>query len=46
VDELTPKAVSLGAKLVKPPYKTYYNWYQAVLLDPEGNVFRINHMME
>ena len=45
VDELTPKAVSLGAKLVKPPYKTYYNWYQAVLLDPEGNVFRINHML-
>ncbi len=46
VDRMTPKAVSLGAKLVKPPYKTYYNWYQAVLLDPEGNVFRINHMME
>jgi predicted enzyme related to lactoylglutathione lyase len=46
VDRLTPKAVVLGAKLVKPPYKTYYNWYQAVLLDPEGNVFRINHMLE
>jgi predicted enzyme related to lactoylglutathione lyase len=46
VDRLTPKAVSLGAKLMKPPYKTYYNWYQAVLLDPEGNVFRINHMLE
>jgi hypothetical protein len=29
---------------VKPPYTTYYNWYQAVLLDPEGNVFRINKM--
>ncbi|MCF5826706.1 glyoxalase, partial [Pseudomonas syringae] len=25
-------------------YLTYYNWYQAVLLDPEGNVFRINYM--
>jgi len=46
VDQMVPKAVSLGAKLVKAPYKTYYNWYQAVLLDPEGNVFRINHMME
>ncbi len=46
VDRMTPKAVSLGAQLVKPPYKTYYNWYQAVLLDPEQNVFRINHMME
>lgn len=46
VDRLTPKAVALGAQLVKPPYKTYYNWYQAVLLDPEQNVFRINHMLE
>ncbi len=39
VDRMTPKAVSLGAKLVKPPYKTYYNWYQAVLLDPEQKRF-------
>lgn len=46
VDRLTPKAVALGAQLVKPPYKTYYNWYQAVLLDPEQNVFRINHMLD
>ena len=46
VDRMTPKAVSLGAQLIKPPYKTYYNWYQAVLLDPEQNVFRINHMLE
>jgi predicted enzyme related to lactoylglutathione lyase len=46
VDRLTPKAVSLGAQLVKPPYTTYYNWYQAVLLDPEQNVFRINHILE
>ena len=46
VNRMTPKAVSLGAQLIKEPYKTYYNWYQAVLLDPEQNVFRINHMME
>lgn len=46
VDRMTPKAVSLGAQLIKEPYKTYYNWYQAVLLDPEQNVFRINHMMD
>lgn len=44
VDRMVPIAVRLGAKLVKPPYTTYYNWYQAVLLDPEGNVFRINKM--
>jgi uncharacterized glyoxalase superfamily protein PhnB len=46
VDRLVPVAVANGATLVKPPYKTYYNWYQAVLLDPEENVFRINHMLE
>jgi predicted lactoylglutathione lyase len=46
VDRMTPQAVSLGAKLVKAPYKTYYNWYQSVLLDPEGNVFRINRMLD
>ena len=45
VDAAVPVAVAAGATLIKPPYVTYYNWYQAVLLDPEGNVFRINHMM-
>jgi predicted enzyme related to lactoylglutathione lyase len=45
VDRLTPVAVAAGATLVKPPYRTYYGWYQAVLLDPEQNVFRINHML-
>ncbi|MEH3085216.1 MAG: VOC family protein [Xylophilus ampelinus] len=44
VDRMVPVAVSHGAQLVKPPYATYYGWYQAVLLDPEGNVFRINFM--
>ncbi|WP_343590690.1 VOC family protein [Paracidovorax wautersii] len=45
VDHRVPMAVAAGATLVKPPYETYYHWYQAVLLDPEGNVFRINHML-
>jgi predicted lactoylglutathione lyase len=45
VDRLTPVAVAKGARLMKPPYKTYYNWYQSVLLDPEENVFRINKML-
>lgn len=45
VDRLVPVAVENGATLIKPPYLTYYNWYQAVLLDPEQNVFRINHML-
>lgn len=46
VDRMVPLAVARGATLVKAPYKTYYNWYQAVLFDPEGNVFRINRMLE
>jgi len=45
VDRMVPVALASGATLVKPPYVTYYNWYQSVLLDPEGNVFRINFMM-
>ncbi|EGD60756.1 hypothetical protein Y88_1837 [Novosphingobium nitrogenifigens DSM 19370] len=44
VEERTAAAVGEGATLVKPPYETYYGWYQSVLLDPEGNVFRINVM--
>ena len=45
VDRLVPLALAAGATLVKAPYRTYYNWYQAVLLDPEQNVFRINFML-
>jgi Glyoxalase-like domain len=45
VDRMVPVAVAAGATLIKPPYETYYHWYQAVLLDPEQNVFRINYMM-
>jgi predicted enzyme related to lactoylglutathione lyase len=45
VDRLVPVAAARGAVVVKPPYRTYYDWYQAVLLDPEKNVFRINHML-
>ncbi|MCF5706960.1 glyoxalase [Pseudomonas syringae] len=45
VDRLVPLAVEQGATLIKEPYLTYYNWYQAVLLDPERNVFRINFML-
>ncbi len=45
VDSRVPVALAAGATLVKAPYETYYHWYQAVLLDPEGNVFRINYML-
>lgn len=46
VDRMVPIAVEAGAALIKAPYVTYYDWYQSVLLDPEGNVFRINFMMK
>jgi hypothetical protein len=45
VDRLTQEAVGSGARLVKEAGITSYGWYQSVLLDPEGNVFRINKML-
>ena len=45
VDEIVEKARNLGATVIKMPYKTYYNWYQAVLLDPEDNCFRVNKIL-
>jgi hypothetical protein len=46
VDEATELAANLGAAIRKPPYQTYYNAYQVVLLDLEGNVFRLNHYLD
>jgi len=45
VDAAVARAASAGARVVKAPYVTYYNSYQAVLADPEGNVFRVNHRL-
>jgi predicted enzyme related to lactoylglutathione lyase len=45
VERLIAAATAAGAVLVKEPYETGYGWYQAVLTDPEGNVFRINHIL-
>ncbi|KIG01658.1 Glyoxalase-like domain containing protein [Burkholderia sp. MR1] len=45
VDKLVPIALEAGATLIKAPDETYYHWYQAVLLDPESNVFRINTVL-
>ena len=42
VKVLTEKAVAAGAVCAKEPYTTYYGAHQSVLLDPEGNAFRIN----
>lgn len=45
VDAIARDAVVHGGTIIKPPYETYYNGWQAVLADPEQNVFRINHRM-
>jgi uncharacterized glyoxalase superfamily protein PhnB len=43
VTAATDRAVDNGARLLHEPYETYYNAWQSVLADPDGNVFRINH---
>lgn len=43
VERLVAKALERGAQLLHEPYATYYGAWQAVLADPDGNVFRINH---
>lgn len=45
VDELADRCASLGGRICKPPYVTYYSARQAVLADPEGNIFRVNHRL-
>jgi predicted enzyme related to lactoylglutathione lyase len=45
VHTLTKLAVESGARLVKEAGETSYGWFQSVLLDPEGNVFRINKVL-
>jgi predicted enzyme related to lactoylglutathione lyase len=45
VHHLTKVAVEHGARLVKDPAETSYGWFQSVLFDPEGNVFRVNKML-
>lgn len=42
VDALSLKAAALGGCIIKPPYPTYYGQWQAVLADPENNMFRLS----
>ena len=42
VDAAVEPLVELGATLVQGPFTTYYDARQAVLIDPEGHVFRIS----
>jgi predicted enzyme related to lactoylglutathione lyase len=41
VDDLIGRALSRGARLIKPAFTTDFGQYLAVLLDPEGNAIRI-----
>jgi uncharacterized glyoxalase superfamily protein PhnB len=43
VDAAVEAALAAGGRTIKPAYNTYYNARQAVMEDPEANVFRINH---
>ena len=39
---LTDRAVQQGARLTKGPFSTHFGQVLSVLLDPEGNAFRIS----
>jgi predicted enzyme related to lactoylglutathione lyase len=41
IDAAAARAAELGGRVVKPPFRTYYGQWQAVLADPEGHVFRV-----
>jgi catechol 2,3-dioxygenase-like lactoylglutathione lyase family enzyme len=42
VSEATARVQSLGGRVIKEPYATYYGEWQAVLSDPESHVFRLS----
>ncbi|MCC6001777.1 MAG: hypothetical protein JJU19_13085 [Pararhodobacter sp.] len=41
LDQTVHSAVARGATLQKAQFMTYYNWYMAVLRDPDGNAIRL-----
>ena len=41
VDGAVARAIAGGGKVLKGPFATYYGQWQAVLADPEDNVFRL-----
>ncbi len=42
LDRAVAQVPVLGGAVLKAPYATYYGQWQAVLGDPEGNVFRLS----
>ncbi|WP_434288803.1 VOC family protein [Celeribacter sp. SCSIO 80788] len=41
LDACLEKALARGGTLVQEQFMTYYNWYMAVLRDPDGNAIRL-----
>lgn len=41
LDSCLDKALARGGTLVQDRFMTYYNWYMAVLRDPDGNAIRL-----
>lgn len=41
LDQTVHTAVARGATLLKEQFMTYFNWYMAVLRDPDGNAIRL-----
>lgn len=41
LDTAVGTATQIGATLVKEQFMTYYDWYMAVLRDPDGNALRL-----
>jgi predicted enzyme related to lactoylglutathione lyase len=42
VERLAEDAVKRGGTLAKAPFTTFFGQYQCVLIDPEGNAFRVS----
>jgi catechol 2,3-dioxygenase-like lactoylglutathione lyase family enzyme len=43
VDELIEAARAAGARVTKPPERTFYGGYAGVFLDPDGHIWEIAH---
>ena len=43
VDQATRDTAAHGGRVLQGPFATYYGQWQAVLADPEGQIFRVAH---
>ena len=42
VDAASRRTLANGGRIVKAPFRTYYQQWQTVLADPEGHAFRVS----